>query len=203
MPGPAWPGGDLQVDHSGVVAKPADELSASHVDVLDLSGNPTALAADNLRSSSLLGRQIRAAGRAASDDAGWVVVVQDLQNLSTSVGLECVSRVVGQTERIARPSRPTDLDHDLRNLRTAGDLPEPTARVDTRTHMCAQVRSDLPSHRPETTKTRPTPFRQATSGGQAQVDPPANRSPLRPLLRALGAALDSKEASIRATTIRT
>ena len=114
-------------------------------------------------------------------------MVQDLQYLSTSVGLECVSRVFGQTERIARPSRPTDLDHELRNLRTAGDLPEPTARVDTCTHMCAQVRPDLPGHRPETTNTRPTPFRQATSGGQAQIGPPANRSPLRPLLRALGA----------------
>jgi hypothetical protein len=27
----------------------------------------------------LVGRQIRAAGRAASDDAGWVVLVEDLQ----------------------------------------------------------------------------------------------------------------------------
>jgi len=73
-------------------------------------------------------------------------VVQDLQYLSTSVGLEGMSRVFGQAERITRPSRSADLDHNLRNLRTPGDLPEPTAHVDTPTHMRPEVRSDLPTH---------------------------------------------------------
>ena len=94
----------------------------------------------------LVGSHIRAAGRAASDDAGWVVVVQDLQYLGTSVGLKGMSRVFGQAERIARPSRSADLYHNVPNLGTPGDLPEPTARVDTPTHMRPEVRSDLPAH---------------------------------------------------------
>ena len=94
----------------------------------------------------LVGSQIRAAGGVASDDAGWVVMVQDLQYLGTSVGLEGMSRVFGQTAGIARPSRSADIDHNVRNLRTPADLPEPTARVDTPTHMRPEVRSDLPAH---------------------------------------------------------
>lgn len=43
------------------------------------------------------------------------------------------------------------------NLRASGDLPEPTARGDTRTHVPAEARSDLQPHQRETTKTRATP----------------------------------------------
>jgi hypothetical protein len=55
-------------------------------------------------------------------------------------------RVFGETKRIARTSRPAGLDHDLSNLRTPGDLPEPTPRVATCAHVPAEVRADLPAH---------------------------------------------------------
>jgi hypothetical protein len=85
-----------------------------------------------------VGRQIRAAGRAASDDAGWLVLIKDLEYLGTAIGLERVPRVVGKTERIGRPRPPADLDHDLRNFRSPGDLPAPTARIGTLAHVPAR-----------------------------------------------------------------
>jgi hypothetical protein len=103
---------------------------------------------------SFVGRQIRAAGRAASDDAGWVALVEDLQQLGMSVGLERAPRVFGQTERIARPSRPADLDHNLHNLPISGDLPEPTVRVGPSARVPAEVRFDLPAHNREIRRTR-------------------------------------------------
>jgi hypothetical protein len=50
------------------------------------------------------GRQIRAAGRAAPDEAGWLVLAKDLEQLGTAVGLERVPHVVGKPERISRPT---------------------------------------------------------------------------------------------------
>jgi hypothetical protein len=90
------------------------------------------------------GRQIRAATTATPDDAGWLVLVEDLEQLGTAIGLERVARVAGKTERIGRPRPLADLDHDLRNVRSPGDLPAPPARTGTRAHVPAQVRTDLP-----------------------------------------------------------
>jgi hypothetical protein len=103
------------------------------------------------------GRQIRAATTATPDDAGWLVLVKDLEQLGTAIGLERVARVAGKTERIGRPRPLADLDHDLRNVRSPGDLPAPPARTATRAHVPAQVRTDLPAHQCETTATHAAP----------------------------------------------
>ena len=60
---------------------------------------------------------------AASDDAGRIVLVEDLEQLGSSVGLERLTCVFRQTQRVTRPGCRADLDQHMRNLVTAGDLP--------------------------------------------------------------------------------
>ena len=127
------------------------------------------------------GRQIRAAGTTAPDDAGWLVLVKDLQQLGTAVGLKRAPRIVGKADRIGRPRPPADLDHDLRNVRPPGDLPAPTARIGTRTHVPAQVRTDLPAHQCEPTTTHTVP-------GETSETTPARPRPRRAAPREPGAA---------------
>ena len=49
------------------------------------------------------------------NDSRWIVLVENLEQLGPSVGLKRVPRVFGQTERVARPSCPGDLDHHMRS----------------------------------------------------------------------------------------
>ena len=166
----------------------ATERRSSHGSARCLAGTARPTAAETLPCSrrpgpawsrsarpltGFAGRQIRAARTAASDDAGWFVLVKDLQQLGTAVGLKRPPRIAGKTDRIGRPRPPADLDHDVRNVRSPGDLPTPTARTGTRTHAPAQVRTDLPAHQCETTTTHTAP------GEPGQDDPwcrPAGRA---------------------------
>ena len=88
---------------------------------------------------------VRTAGRTASDHGRWVFLVEDLEQLGSSVGREGLPRVVGEMSRIARPSCPADLDHHTRSLVTACDLPQPATGVNARARMPAEVGADLPA----------------------------------------------------------
>ena len=89
---------------------------------------------------------MHAAPQPAMDDARRLVALDHLEELGTSVRLECLPRVVREPRGIARPRRLIDLDHNPRNLVTTSDLPEPTARVPVRASVSTEVRADLPSH---------------------------------------------------------
>jgi len=80
-------------------------------------------------------------------------LLECLEDLCASVGLERVTGVFGQTKRVAPPRRCGDLYDDMRDVCTAGDLPEPAVRVDPRSRVPAEVCSDLPAHGHETTAT--------------------------------------------------
>jgi hypothetical protein len=93
-----------------------------------------------------------------------------LEQLRPSVGLECSPRVLVESQRIARPSCPADLDHDPGNLVTAGDLPKPAARVAACGRVLAEVRAYLPAHPAETTRKLLTRPGQAREGIGAMDD---------------------------------
>jgi hypothetical protein len=89
---------------------------------------------------------MHAAPRPAMDDARRLLALKDLEELSTSVRLERLPRVVREPRGIARPRRLADFDHDPHDLVATGELPEPTARVPFRTRVPTEVRADRPSH---------------------------------------------------------
>ena len=114
-------------------------------------------------------------------------------------------RITGKTDRIGRPRPPADLDHDLRNVRPPGDLPAPTARTGTRTHVPAQVRTDLPAHRCETTTHtapgEPTPPRPGRPSGTPEPGAPprgAGARRYRVAGRPVGAVIRDRRAAGRA-----
>jgi hypothetical protein len=84
---------------------------------------------------------MHAAVGTAADDERRVVVLEYLEQLRASVGLECSPGVFVEGQRIARPGCPADLDHDPGNLVTAADLPKPTARVAACGQVPAEVRA--------------------------------------------------------------
>jgi len=67
--------------------------------------------------------ETRAARGTAPDNAWRIVLVEDLEQLGSSVGLERPTCVFRQTQRVTRPGCRADLDQHMRNLVTAGDLP--------------------------------------------------------------------------------
>ena len=79
------------------------------------------------------------------DDGRWVFLVEDLEQLGSSVGLERVPRVFVQTSRVARPRGAADLDHQPRDLVTALYLPQPATGVSARALVPAEVGADLPA----------------------------------------------------------
>jgi hypothetical protein len=79
------------------------------------------------------------------DDAGRLVLVEYLQQLRPSVGFECLPRVVGKTKWVAQPGRIADLDHPMRELGAARDLPKPTVRVAAGACVPSEVGADLPA----------------------------------------------------------
>jgi len=80
------------------------------------------------------------------DDWRRLVVLEDLEQLRPTVGFERLPRVVGKPKRVARPRCPADLDHDAGYQGATCDLPEPTARVDARAPVRAEIGADLPPH---------------------------------------------------------
>ena len=135
------------------------------------------------------------------DDAGWLVLAKDLEQLGTAAGLARVPRVVGKTERISRPSPPADLDHDLRNFPSPGDLPALIARTRTRAHVPAQVRADLPAHRSETTTTHAAtgepagrPRRGPREPGAAPRGPGPSQITVSDLVRPMPSAISRRSA---------
>src|ERR687891_719573 len=89
---------------------------------------------------------MHAAPRPAMDDARRLLALKDLEELSTSVRLERLPRVVREPRGIARPRRLADFDHNPHDLVATGELPEPTARVPSRTRVPTEVHADRPSH---------------------------------------------------------
>jgi hypothetical protein len=76
---------------------------------------------------------------------GWVFVAEDLEQLGSSVGLERLPRVFGQTSRVTRPSCPADLDRHVCGPVTGSDLPQPPTGVNARALAAAEVGADLPA----------------------------------------------------------
>src|SRR3954453_622157 len=91
------------------------------------------------------GRVICTADRPASDDARWVVAIEHLQKLCSTVRFERPARVFGQIERIGCPRRSAYLDHHTRQLVAAADFPQPSASIKL---ACppAEAGPDLPAH---------------------------------------------------------